>query len=121
MKKEVIKLKESDLEKIAKRIIRESNSQGKAFGMGFTGEFNPEYMEEQDEVSDEETDRHEKGKYGVRASRSRADYKPTPRETEIVEKLFGKYSDDIPPIVVRYLRKLGRRTLKNRLLDLNLI
>ena len=70
MKKEVIKLKESDLEKIAKRIIRESNSQGKAFGMGFTGEFNPEYMEE----SDEETDRYEKGKYGVRASRSRADY-----------------------------------------------
>jgi hypothetical protein len=117
MKKEVIKLKESDLEKIAKRIIRESNSQGKAFGMGFTGEFNPEYMEE----SDEETDRYEKGKYGVRASRSRADYEPTPRETEIVEKLFGKYSDDIPPIVVRYLRKLGRRTLKNRLLDLNLI
>ena len=49
MKKEVIKLKESDLEKIAKRIIRESNSQGKAFGMGFTGEFNAEYIESSNE------------------------------------------------------------------------
>ena len=63
---------------------------------------------------------YEKGPRGQRAARSRADYEPTPKEDEI-KTLFGKYQDDIPPIVVRYLRKIGRKTLTKRLLDLNLI
>ena len=63
---------------------------------------------------------YEKGKAGVRAARSRADYQSTPKEDEI-KTLFGKYQDDIPPIVIRYLRKLGRKTLTKRLMDLNLL
>lgn len=87
-----IKLTESDLNKIVKRIIKES----------------------EDEVP------YEKGKTGVRAARSRADYESTPKEDEI-KTLFGKYQDDIPPIVIRYLRKLGRKTLTKRLKDLNML
>jgi hypothetical protein len=64
---------------------------------------------------------YEKGKYGVRASRSRADFEPTPKETDIIDSLFGKYSDDIPPIVIRYLRKIGKKTLTKRLCNLNMI
>jgi hypothetical protein len=63
---------------------------------------------------------YEKGSRGQRAARSRADYESTPKEDEI-KTLFGKYQDDIPPIVIRYLRKIGRKTLTKRLLDLNLI
>ena len=63
---------------------------------------------------------YEKGSRGQRAARSRADYEATPKEDEI-KTLFGKYQDDIPPIVIRYLRKIGRKTLTKRLLDLNLI
>lgn len=89
----IIKLKESDLEKIVKRIISET----------------------------EEDNKFEKGKSGIRASRSKADYTPTPKETEIMKVLFGKYQNDIPPIVVRYLRKIDRKTLTKRLLDLDMI
>jgi hypothetical protein len=35
--------------------------------------------------------------------------------------LFGQYGDDIPPIVIRYLRKLPRKTLLNRLVKVGLI
>jgi len=87
-----IKLTESDLNKIVQRIIKES----------------------EDEAP------YEKGKAGVRAARSRADYESTPKEDEI-KTLFGKYQDDIPPIVIRYLRKLGRKTLTKRLKDLNML
>lgn len=64
---------------------------------------------------------HEKGKFGVRASRSRADFEPTPKESDIIDSLFGKYGDDVPPIVIRYLRKMGKKTLTKRLCDLNMI
>ena len=87
-----VKLTEKDLNNIVRRIINES----------------------EDEAP------YEKGPRGQRAARSRADYEPTPKEDEI-KTLFGKYQDDIPPIVVRYLRKIGRKTLTKRLLDLNLI
>lgn len=90
--KKVVKLKESDLNRIVTRILNES----------------------EDEAP------YEKGKAGVRAARSRADYESTPKEDEI-KTLFGKYQDDIPPIVIRYLRKLGRKTLTKRLMDLNLL
>jgi hypothetical protein len=38
-----------------------------------------------------------------------------------MKTLFGKYENDIPPIVVRYLRKLGKKELTKRLIDLNMI
>jgi hypothetical protein len=89
----IVKLNESDLYRIIERVINEA----------------------------EEDKPFEKGKFGVRASRSRADYTPTPKESEIVDTLFGKYSDDVPPIVVRYLRKIDKKTLTKRLIDLNLL
>ena len=92
--KKIIKLTESDLEKIVKRIINEAEEDEKPY---------------------------EKGPSGVRAARSRADYTPTPKESDIIEKLFGKYGDDVPPIVIRYLRKMGKKTLTKRLMDLNML
>jgi hypothetical protein len=91
--KKVVKLTESDLTKIVNRVLNEEKGE----------------------------DRYEKGKYGVRAARSRADYEPTPKESDIMKDLFGKYEEDIPPIVVRYLRKLNKKTLTKRLIDLNMI
>jgi hypothetical protein len=88
-----IKLTETELEKIIQRVIIEA----------------------------EEEEKFEKGKSGVRAARSRADFEPTPKEGDIMKDLFGKYQDDIPPIVVRYLRKLGKKTLTKRLINLNMI
>jgi len=90
--KKNIKLTESDLERIIQRIVTET-----------------------------EEEKYEKGPSGMRAARSKADYTPTPKETDIMSDLFGKYKDDIPPIVVRYLRKLGKETLTKRLLKLNMI
>jgi hypothetical protein len=88
-----IKLTETELEKIIQRVIIEA----------------------------EEEEKFEKGKSGVRAARSKADIEPTPKEGDIMKDLFGKYQDDIPPIVVRYLRKLGKKALTKRLINLNMI
>jgi hypothetical protein len=90
--KKIIKLTESQLEDIIKRVINEA-----------------------------EEEKYEKGPSGMRAARSKADYTPTPKESDIMSDLFGKYKDDIPPIVVRYLRKLGKETLTKRLMKLGMI
>lgn len=76
-----------------------------------------------DEIEEEDSDEkpYEKGKLGMKASRTRATFEPTPKEKDILEKLFGQYGNDIPPIVIRYLRKLPRKVLAKRLMDLNLI
>jgi hypothetical protein len=76
-----------------------------------------------DEIEEEDSDDkpYEKGKMGMKASRTRATFEPTPKEKDILEKLFGEYGNDIPPIVIRYLRKLPRKVLTKRLMDLNLI
>jgi len=76
-----------------------------------------------DEIEEEDSDDkpYEKGKLGMKASRTRATFEPTPKEKDILEKLFGEYGNDIPPIVIRYLRKLPRKVLTKRLMDLNLI
>lgn len=63
----------------------------------------------------------ELGPRGMRASRSWSTFVPSEKEEEIASKLFGKYGADIPPFVIRYLRKLPRKVLTKRLLDLNLI
>ena len=75
------------------------------------------------EMYEDETDDkpYEKGVRGMKASRTRATFEPTPKETEILSKLFGEYGDDIPPIVIRYLRKLPRKVFTKRLKDLGLI
>jgi hypothetical protein len=76
-----------------------------------------------EEMDEDETDDkpYEKGKRGMKASRARASFTPTPQENEILNNLFGQYGDDIPPIVIRYLRKLPRKTLLNRLIRVGLI
>jgi len=75
------------------------------------------------EMDEDRTDDkpYEKGKFGMKASRARASFEPTPKEKDILEKLFGQYGDDIPPIVIRYLRKLPRKVFTKRLNDLGLI
>ena len=92
--KKIVKLTESELTKLIQQIIIEA---------------------------DEKEEKYEKGRSGVRAARSKADYTPTPKESDIMSDLFGKYSDDIPPIVVRYLRKMGKKALTKRLINLNMI
>jgi|694.fasta_scaffold03232_36 hypothetical protein len=92
--KKIVKLTESELTKLIQQIIIEA---------------------------DEKEEKYEKGKSGVRAARSRADFEATPKEGDIMKDLFGKYSDDIPPIVVRYLRKMGKKALTKRLINLNMI
>ena len=76
-----------------------------------------------DQLDEDQTDDkpYEKGKYGMKASRARASFEPTPKEKDILDKLFGQYGDDIPPIVIRYLRKLPRKVFTKRLQDLGLL
>jgi hypothetical protein len=76
-----------------------------------------------EEMDEDDTDGkpYEMGKRGMKASRARASFIPSPQENEILNNLFGQYGEDIPPIVIRYLRKLPRKTLLNRLVRVGLI
>jgi hypothetical protein len=82
-----------------------------------------EDLEVGDQLDEDITDDmpYEKGSRGMKASRARASFTPTPQENEILSNLFGQYGEDIPPIVIRYLRKLPRKTLLNRLVRVGLI
>ncbi len=82
-----------------------------------------EDLEVGDQIDEDDTDGkpYEMGKRGMKASRARASFIPSPQENEILNNLFGQYGDDIPPIVIRYLRKLPRKTLLNRLVRVGLI
>ena len=82
-----------------------------------------EDLEVGDQIDEDETDGkpYEMGKRGMKASRARASFVPSPQENEILNNLFGQYGEDIPPIVIRYLRKLPRKTLLNRLVRVGLI
>ena len=77
MKNKVIKLNERTLESLVKKVIRE---------------------EKLNNIKEDSTD------YEMSGARSRKDYVSNPRERGI-EKVFGKYADDVPPMVIRYLRK----------------
>tara|TARA_R110000751_G_scaffold92121_3_gene180449 strand:- start:321 stop:746 length:426 start_codon:yes stop_codon:yes gene_type:complete len=77
MKNKVIKLNERTLESLVKKVIRE---------------------EKLNNINEDRTD------YEMSGARSRKDYVSNPRERGI-EKVFGKYADDVPPMVIRYLRK----------------
>ena len=76
-----------------------------------------------EEMDEDDTDGkpYEMGKRGMKASRARSSFIPSPQENEILNNLFGQYGEDIPPIVIRYLRKLPRKTLLNRLVRVGLI
>ena len=50
--------------------------------------------------------------YEMSDTYSRSSYKPTPRETQL-SGAFGKYGEDMPPAVIRYIRKNPRLVLKN--------
>jgi hypothetical protein len=82
-----------------------------------------EDLEVGDQIDEDETDGkpYEMGKRGMKASRARSSFIPSPQENEILNNLFGQYGEDIPPIVIRYLRKLPRKTLLNRLVRVGLI
>lgn len=49
--------------------------------------------------------------YEMKDTYSKRDFKPTPKERD-VEGVFGKYSDDIDPAVIRYMRKNPDHILK---------
>lgn len=53
---------------------------------------------ESKEINEDRTD------YEMSGARSRSDYTSNPRERDITG-MFGKYAGDVPPIVIRYLRK----------------
>jgi hypothetical protein len=72
-----IKLSERTLESLVKKVIRE---------------------EKLSSINEDRTN------FEMSGARSVDDYVPTPREKD-VSSMFGKYSDDVPPIVIRYLRK----------------
>jgi len=77
MKKKIIKLNEKNLESLVKKVIREEKLQT---------------------LNEDRTD------YEMSGARSRKDYVSNPRERD-VSSMFGKYADDVPPVVIRYLRK----------------
>lgn len=84
MKNKVIKLNERTLESLVKKVIRE---------------------EKLNNINEDRTD------YEMSGARSREDYVSNPRERGI-KNVFGKYADDIPPMVIRYLRKNPDTILK---------
>ena len=48
--------------------------------------------------------REDRTDYEMSGARSRKDYVSNPRERDITG-MFGKYSEDIPPMIIRYMRK----------------
>lgn len=50
--------------------------------------------------------------YEMADTYSRRDFRPTPREMEITN-VFGKYGEDVPPSVIRYIRKNPRLIIQN--------
>lgn len=85
MGKRVIKLTESDLERMIEKVMRE-------------GELN------------------DNPDYEMSGTRAKSLYTPSPREKE-VQNVFGQYGEDIPPAVLRYMRKNPDKIVK-RLYDI---
>lgn len=85
MKKRVIKLTESDLERMIEKVMREQEIENK-------------------------------GDYEMSGTRAKSLYTPSPREKE-VQSVFGQYGEDIPPVVLRYMRKNPDKIVK-RLYDI---
>lgn len=80
MKKKVIKFNEQEIEKLVKKIIRE------------------EKLQKRKSLSEDRTD------YEMSGTRTRGEYVSNPRERDVTS-MFGKYGADVPPTVIRYMRK----------------
>jgi RNA processing factor Prp31 len=89
MEKKVIKLKESDLEKLVLKILKEEK-----------GESN---------LPRREMDRKA-------SSFRRSDFEPYPREKEL-QNVFGKYSEELPPNLIQHMRK-NPETILTKLIDI---
>lgn len=87
--KKVVRLNENDIEKLVKKIMSEEHNVNEAWPK-------------------RELDRKA-------TNFRRADFKPYKREKD-VQSVFGKYSEDIPPQVIQYLRKNPAQLIK-RLVD----
>ena len=70
-------ISERELKRMVKKVVRE---------------------EKLNNINEDRTD------FEMSGARSRKDYTSNPRERDI-SSMFGKYADDVPPIVIRYLRK----------------
>ena len=70
-------INERELKRMVKKVVRE---------------------EKLNNINEDRTD------FEMSGARSRKDYVSNPRERDI-SSMFGKYSEDVPPIVIRYLRK----------------
>lgn len=86
----VIRLNENDIEKLVKKIINEGKS------------INEDLPSREQERKD--------------TSFRRREFEPYKREKNI-QKLFGKYAEDVPPQVIQYLRKIPG-TIVKRLVDI---
>ena len=77
--KEIMKniISERELKRMVKKVVRE---------------------EKLNNINEDRTD------FEMSGARSRRDYISNPRERDI-SSMFGKYAEDVPPIVIRYLRK----------------
>lgn len=85
----VIKINENDIEKLVKKIMSEENNVNEAWPK-------------------RELDRKA-------TNFRRGDFEPYKREKD-VQSVFGKYSEDVPPQVIQYLRKNPAQLIK-RLVD----
>lgn len=83
--KKVIKLNEEMLENLVKKVIKEEKLS--------------------------EADRTDGPDWEMTGARNRRNYTASPKETE-VSSVFGKYYKDIPPMVLRYLRKNPEAVVK---------
>lgn len=82
--KKIIKITESDLTRIANKVIKESEM--------------------------------DKSNYEMSGTRRRSEFVPTEKEKQL-KGVFGSYSEDIPPAVIRYMRKNPDKIVK-RLYDI---
>jgi hypothetical protein len=80
--KRIVRLTESDLKRIAKKVIKE----------------------------DEDMD------YEMSGAAHRRDFKPTPREKQLQGVFGDMYGEDVPPVVIRYMRKNPEKIIQ-RLYD----
>jgi hypothetical protein len=68
------------------------------------------------ELDGDEDQPFEKGPRGMRAARTRSDYNPTARETELYG-VFGKHGEDVDPTTIRYMRK-NPKAILSRMADI---
>lgn len=80
MGKRIIKLTESDLERMIEKVMRENDIENK-------------------------------NDYEMSGTRAKSLYTPSPKEKE-VQSVFGQYGEDIPPAVLRYMRKNPEKIVK---------